>query len=79
MVVLDSVITHTSTWFLDREIHQLVSFYINYRLVKLHVLTGNLGITFVSGALSSDELLSWPLYLNIVIYIFFIFLYGVTV
>ena len=23
MVVLDSVITHTSAWFLDREIHQL--------------------------------------------------------
>ena len=23
VVVLDSVITHTSTWFLDREIHQL--------------------------------------------------------
>jgi len=24
VIVLDSVITHTSTWFLDREIHQLV-------------------------------------------------------
>jgi len=24
VVVLDSVITHTSAWFLDREIHQLV-------------------------------------------------------
>jgi len=24
-MVLDSVKTHTSTWFLDREIHQLVS------------------------------------------------------
>jgi len=23
VIVLDSVITHTSTWFLDREIHQL--------------------------------------------------------
>jgi len=26
VVVLDSVITHTSAWFLDREIHQLVKF-----------------------------------------------------
>jgi len=25
VVVLDSVITHTSAWFLNREIHQLVS------------------------------------------------------
>jgi len=25
LVVLDSVITHTGAWFLDREIHQLVS------------------------------------------------------
>jgi len=24
VVVLDSVVTHTSAWFLDREIHQLV-------------------------------------------------------
>jgi len=24
VVVLDSIITHTSAWFLDREIHQLV-------------------------------------------------------
>jgi len=24
VIVLDSVITHTSAWFLDREIHQLV-------------------------------------------------------
>jgi len=24
VVVLDSVITHTSAWFLDRDIHQLV-------------------------------------------------------
>jgi len=30
VVVLDSVITHTSTWFLDREIRQLV---FNYLLV----------------------------------------------
>jgi len=33
VIVLDSVITHTSTWFLGREIHQLVS--IEMYLVKL--------------------------------------------
>jgi len=29
VVVLDSVMTHTSGWFLDREIHQLVVAVIN--------------------------------------------------
>ena len=33
VIVLDSVITHTSTWFLDKEIHQLV-------------FSGLIGITF---------------------------------
>ena len=36
VVVLDSVITHTSAWFLDREIHQLVTKEGTSNLEELH-------------------------------------------
>jgi len=39
VVVLDSVITHTSTWFLDMEIHQLVVIKVcTYHIVKTLVI-----------------------------------------
>jgi len=44
VVVLDSVVTHTSAWFLDREIHQLVfgcfieQVSSNILYIKIHIL-----------------------------------------
>jgi len=37
VVVLDSVIAHTSAWFLDRRIHQLVCFIIMYSMVTVYI------------------------------------------
>jgi len=40
VVVLDSVITHTSAWFLDRDIHQLV--YSHFSLYVFgYIITSN--------------------------------------
>jgi len=35
VVVLDSVITHTNAWYLDGEIHQLVSHITHFDNIKL--------------------------------------------
>jgi len=66
VVVLDSVITHTTAWLLDREIYQLVfvkSFEFNQKLCNIvivlffptGVFVGSFSETNVSGAGTSSN------------------------